>query len=115
MAGPRWLHRKRVVSEKTDRRALSFRLLHSQIMLAIACLTLAAPVEREPLFGGGGLGPRGPGGLAPLGPQLGPQYINSFGDALVAMAASNATDEGTTLLGGCDRTPTQPTSSVNLA
>ena len=39
-------------------------------MLAIACLTLAAPVEREPLFGGGGLGPRyGPGGLAPLGPQ----------------------------------------------
>ena len=116
MAGPRWLHRKRVVSEKTDRRALSFRLLHSQIMLAIACLTLAAPVEREPLFGGGGLGPRyGPGGLAPLGPRLGPQDINSFGDALVAMAASNATDEGTTLLGGCDRTPTQPTSSVNLA
>ena len=100
----------------TDRRALSFRLLQATIMLAIACLTLAAPVGREPLFGGGGLGPRyGPGGLAPLGPRLGPQDINSFGDALVAMAASNTTDEGTTLLGGCARTATQPTSSVNLA
>ena len=84
-------------------------------MLAIACLTLAAPVEREPLFGGGGLGPRyGPGGLSFVFPDWA-EDINSFGDALVAMAASNATDEGTTLLGGCDRTPTQPTSSVNLA